>query len=128
MEKLILIVDDDRTFRSLLRDLLEVQNFCVIEAKDGRTALKLAANLNPHLIICDIDMPVMSGLEVLKLLRQDLNMKSIPVIMLTDNSVQRYQTLAFELGADAYLIKSAFSKSFLTVVSEQLNLKRVELS
>jgi CheY-like chemotaxis protein len=128
MEKLVLIVDDDQTFRELLRALLEIANFCVIDAKSGYAALKLATYLRPNLIISDVDMPEMNGFETLKALRQNPETEDIPIILLSGNSEQHHQRLAFEAGASAYLVKPVDSEVLLTAIAKQLRLESVELT
>jgi CheY-like chemotaxis protein len=127
MEKIVLIVDDNDTLRYMLRQMLEIVNLCVIEAKNGYAALALSNDLHPDLIVCDINMPEMNGFEVLQTLRQGSYTEDIPVIMISSHLGNQYQEVALELGANAYLAKPFTFKALLTVVAKQFNWKSVEL-
>ncbi len=79
----ILVVDDECTVRSLLHDVLEIEGYVVREAEDGPTALSDMHELRPDLVILDVMMPRMSGIEVLTEIRQDPELGLLPVLMLT---------------------------------------------
>lgn len=83
-KKNILIVEDDRGIRNALQEILELENYDVITAKNGEEGLKLLKGDNiPHLVLLDLTMPVMNGAEFLKELKKDKSFTGLPVILLT---------------------------------------------
>jgi len=101
--ELILIVDDQPSIVELVRMYLERENFRVVEAGDGESALESARRLNPALIILDVMLPKLDGFEVCRRLR--LGNNAVPVIMLTARDEDIDKILGLELGADDYLAK-----------------------
>jgi len=99
---LILVVDDDPKILRLLRVELTAQGFQVLVAEGGRDALELAERQRPDLVILDIIMPGMDGLEVLRRLRES---SGVPVILLTAKGTDADKIIGLELGADDYLAK-----------------------
>src|SRR5690625_3789671 len=98
----ILVVDDEERIRRLLRMYLEREEFNIEEAEDGKEALELAKNNDYDLIILDIMMPEMDGIEVCEELRKE---KSTPIIMLTAKGEESNRVQGFEVGADDYIVK-----------------------
>lgn len=105
--KTVLIIDDSPTFRTMVSFALKkIANFeNEIQAADGLEALDALAKNDVHLMICDVNMPNMNGLEFLKTVRSDEKYKRIPVIMLTTEGKDEDQERAMKLGANAYLNK-----------------------
>ncbi|MBI5637980.1 MAG: response regulator [Nitrospinae bacterium] len=105
--KTVLIIDDSPTFRTMVSFALKkIANFKnEIQAADGLEALDALAKNDVHLMICDVNMPNMNGLEFLKMVRSDEKYKRIPVIMLTTEGKDEDQERAMKLGANAYLNK-----------------------
>src|SRR5690606_4831679 len=103
MSQRILVVDDEESIVTLLQFNLEQAGYTVISAMDGQTAIRLAQGENPDLIILDLMLPELDGLEVCKQLRhKGIN---IPILMLTAKSDELDKVLGLELGADDYLTK-----------------------
>lgn len=100
----ILIVDDNDDMRRYLRTIL-ADRFYVLEASDGQTGLQLARESVPDIILSDVMMPIMDGLEFCKRLKQDMITSHIPVILLTARNTDAQQKEGYECGADAYLTK-----------------------
>lgn len=98
----ILLVDDDRELCQLLTDYLRREGLAVRTAHDGVDGLHAATRARPDLVICDIMMPGMSGLELLRELRRE---SSVPVLMLTARRAESERIAGLELGADDYLSK-----------------------
>jgi CheY-like chemotaxis protein/anti-sigma regulatory factor (Ser/Thr protein kinase) len=98
----VLIVDDDPATRELLARFLEKEGFRIRTAGDGRAGLELARNLRPRVVLLDVTMPRMDGWAVLRALKADPELGSIPVVMVT---IVDEQNLAFSLGATDYLQK-----------------------
>jgi CheY-like chemotaxis protein/anti-sigma regulatory factor (Ser/Thr protein kinase) len=98
----VLVVDDDRLVRNLLERFLNKQGFAVVAAVNGKEALEKAEQVRPALITLDTSIPIMDGWAVLKSLKMDPRLSSIPVIMIT---ISDNQSLGFQLGAADYLTK-----------------------
>lgn len=105
MAQRILIADDERDLLDLVEYHLKAEGFETIRAERGDDALKLAQTQAPNLILLDIMMPGMSGLDVLKALRADDRTVTIPVICLTARADEIDRVLGLELGADDYIAK-----------------------
>lgn len=118
----ILIVDDSSTVRKFLSATLKSKNFRCIEASDGFDALeKLAQNADVKLIISDLNMPNMDGIEFIRAVRKDPVYKDVPIIMLTTDSSPENKKLAFETGANLYLVKPSPAHIILFKVQSLLN-------
>jgi two-component system alkaline phosphatase synthesis response regulator PhoP len=100
--KTILVVDDEPKIVQLLRDYLERSGFRVLSAPNGKTALAVTHSEKPDLIILDLGLPEMDGLDVTRALRKDSN---VPVIILTARSEETDKLIGLELGADDYITK-----------------------
>jgi two-component system, OmpR family, KDP operon response regulator KdpE len=98
----ILIVDDEESIRRLLRLSFEAQNFQIHEAADGKTGEAAAAEFHPHLIVLDLGLPDISGLEVLKHLRKWTH---VPILILTVQDDEATKVALLDAGADDYLTK-----------------------
>lgn len=121
----ILIVDDDIAVRMRVRDLLEKPGVCeVMEASDGMTGLELASGHGPDVILLDIMMPGMSGLEVCTRLRADSRTRDIPIIILSAGDEQQSMPDALRAGAEDYLPKPIPSAELRAKVGNILQLDR----
>jgi len=101
----ILIVEDDKHILKLLEYNLEKEGFQILTSRDGEDALGQARKNHPDLILLDLMLPGMDGLEVCKALKNDTKTASIPVIMLTAKSQESDKVVGLELGADDYVTK-----------------------
>lgn len=108
---LLLVIDDNADVRRMISELM-AEDYKVIEAADGREGLRAAARHVPDLIICDVMMPVMDGLECCRLLKNEISTSHIPILMLTACSMDEQRVQGYESGADGYLSKP-FSFSVL---------------
>ena len=120
MKKLILIVEDNEKNLKLVRDVLEVKGFATIEAGTGEDGIKLAASRKPDLILMDIQLPGISGIEALKALRADPKTAPIPVVAVTASVMQQDRKLITEAGFDGYVSKPINIKEFLEAVRTTL--------
>jgi two-component system alkaline phosphatase synthesis response regulator PhoP len=102
MQGLILVVDDEPKIVKQARDYLENSGFRVLAAGDGRTALALARHDRPDLIVLDLNLPEMDGLDVCRALRRE---SDVPIIMLTARVGEADRLIGLELGADDYITK-----------------------
>jgi len=105
MKTKILVVDDEPDVLHLVEHNLLAANYEIITAADGAEALKRARAALPNLIILDLMLPELDGLEVCKLLRRDPSTAAIPIIMLTARAAEMDRVLGLELGADDYVTK-----------------------
>ena len=102
MNEMILVVDDEPKIVKQARDYLEKGGFQVIVAGDGTTALAMARHERPDLIVLDLNLPGMDGLDVCRALRRD---SDVPIIMLTARVEETDRLIGLELGADDYIVK-----------------------
>ena len=105
MKPKILVVDDEPDAVELVSYNLKAAGYDVVAASDGEEALKKARLLLPNLIILDLMLPEVDGMEVCKILRRDPNTSGIPIIMLTAKAAEIDRVLGLELGADDYVTK-----------------------
>ncbi len=110
-EKKILIVEDDAFIRDIYQTKFNQEGFEVAMAEDGIFALEKMEQFIPDIILLDVLMPYMDGVEVLKKIKENAKLKNIPIIMLTNISEKEKVDMASENGADGYLIKSHFTPS-----------------
>lgn len=115
---LLLVVDDNDDIRTLVREILGT-SWRIIEAPDGKEGLRLASRYTPDLIICDVMMPVMDGLECCRRIKSEITTSHIPVLLLTACSRDEERTRGYEYGADGYLSKP-FSSDMLRTRCQNL--------
>lgn len=102
---IIIVVDDCEDIRLMLRFTLEMRGYCVLEAENGQVAVELVKQQCPDLILMDLDMPVLDGLAATRILRELEEMSDIPIIAVSANSKESYQTAACAAGCNEYLTK-----------------------
>lgn len=101
----ILIVEDEPDIRKLVQYNLVQERFRVLEAEDGEQALKIVQRDKPHLVVLDLMLPGLSGIELCKILRDRTETASLPILMLTAKAGETDRVLGLEMGADDYLTK-----------------------
>ncbi len=116
----ILVIDDEKDLVELVRSNLERDGFDVAAAHDGSTSLQQAKRTLPNLILLDIMMPGMDGLDVCREIRADSRTRSIPVIMLTARAEETDKVVGLELGADDYMTKPFSPRELVARVKAQL--------
>lgn len=116
----ILVVDDEEPIQELLKFNLEKEGYTVLLAYDGPTALEIIEEKYPDLVILDVMLPGMDGLEVCNQLRQNSKVQEIPVIMLTAKAEEIDKVLGLELGADDYLTKPFSPRELLARIRARL--------
>jgi type IV pilus assembly protein PilB len=116
----ILVVDDDQALRELLEETLRSEGYDVTTAANGQEALASVHRDHPDLVLTDLQMPVLDGLELLKRLRKDLSTCQIPVVFLTVLESLDSETRALDLGADDYVAKPAPRGKLLSRVRRAL--------
>ena len=122
----ILVVDDDKKLTLLVRGFLEKEKYKVSEAYSGRMALDAIKEAKPDLIILDIMMPEMDGIEACKRIKADKDTKMIPVIMLTSMSNVRDKVQGLNAGANDYITKPFNPEELIARVKAQLRIKFLE--
>jgi len=115
--KKILVIEDEVEVLNNIEEILEIAEYKVITANNGRKGLELAKIEAPNLIICDIMMPELDGYGVLTALRDDKATATIPLIFLTAKTERFDQRMGMELGADDYLTKPFLSDELLGAIS-----------
>ena len=105
MTQKVLIVDDEQAIVDLVRHHLEKEGFQCLEAYDGETALRLAREHKPDLLILDLMLPGIDGLEICRLLRRDPSTAQVAIIMLTAKAEEVDRIVGLEMGADDYIVK-----------------------
>lgn len=117
MTKKVLIVEDNELNMKLFRDLLEAHNIDTVETDNGRNVLDLAREHKPDLILMDIQLPEISGLEVTKMLKADEELKSIPVIAVTAFAMRGDEQKIRDGGCEDYISKPISVPNFLKVIN-----------
>lgn len=121
MPKTILIVEDNELNMKLFNDLLEAHGYATLQTKDGFEALRLARQHHPDLILMDIQLPEVSGLEVTKWLKDDEELRSIPVIAVTAFAMKGDEQKIRDGGCEAYIAKPISVAHFLRTVEHFLS-------
>lgn len=111
MNKKVLIIEDDKDLAKIYAESFQIDGFEVRSAYDGREGLKYALEYHPDIILLDIMLPFMSGLEVLKTLKSDPLTASMPVMLLTNVSDEAVISQGFQEQADGYVIKATLTPS-----------------
>jgi two-component system cell cycle response regulator DivK len=116
----ILIVEDNETDVRLLKDILETRGYNILQTREGLEAIDLAVLNLPNLILMDIQLPGMSGLEVTRLLKGDKRFRRIPIIAVTAFAMGWHEREALDSGCDAYISKPISIFGFLRTVESFL--------
>jgi two-component system cell cycle response regulator DivK len=111
----------------LLRDLLQRFGYEILEAPDGEQGVKLAGEKIPNLILMDIMMPKMDGLEATRIIKADIKTKHIPVIALTSYAMKGDREKTIEAGCDGYIAKPIDIKEVLKTIETYLTVKQVSV-
>jgi two-component system cell cycle response regulator DivK len=120
MQKTVLVVEDNELNMKLFNDLLEAHGYKVVQTRDGLSALEIARKHMPDLILMDIQLPEVSGIEVTKWLKEDPDLKRIPVIAVTAFAMKGDEQKIREGGCEAYISKPISVVSFLQTIDKFL--------
>ncbi len=120
----VLVIDDNTDIRQYERTLLQ-DEYIVLEAADGKEGLAVALKEVPDLVICDVMMPVMDGLELTEQLKTNTTTSHIPVIMLTAKNLEEHRAEGYEHGADSYITKPFHSKVLLARIENLLRQRQL---
>ena len=118
MTKTVLIVEDNELNMKLFHDLLDAHGYDTLQTRNGMEALKLARDHKPDLILMDIQLPEVSGLEVTKWLKDDDELRSIPVIAVTAFAMKGDEERIREGGCEAYISKPIAVATFMETVRQ----------
>ncbi|HSC23491.1 MAG TPA: response regulator [Casimicrobiaceae bacterium] len=116
----ILIVEDNAKNLKLVRDVLQVKGYATLEATSAEDGIRLAIENKPHLVLMDIQLPGMNGIDALRVLRGNTDTAAIPVIAVTASVMQQDRKLIMDAGFDAYVGKPINLKEFLEAVRAAL--------
>jgi two-component system, cell cycle response regulator DivK len=117
-ERKVLIVEDNALNMKLFNDVLEAHGYTILQSNDGLNALQIARLHRPDLILMDIQLPVVSGLEITKQLKSDEELRGIPVIAVTAFAMKGDAEKIRQAGFDGYLTKPISIAGFLQVVEQ----------
>ena len=128
MNKRILIVEDSPQNMRLMEMTLKAKNYTLLKATDGEEALDMATRERPDLIIMDVQLPKLNGLEVTRKLRDTLEFSHIPIIAITAFAMKGDKERAIEAGCDAYLSKPIDTRQLPGMIAEMLLQQQKTLS
>jgi two-component system, cell cycle response regulator DivK len=123
MSKTILIVEDNELNMKLFNDLLQAHGYNTLQTKDGREVMEITRKSRPDLILMDIQLPEISGLEITKMLKADDDLRGIPVVAVTAFAMKGDEQKIRNGGCDGYIAKPISVASFLQTVSKFLEPK-----
>jgi len=121
MSKKILIVEDNELNMKLFNDLLQANGYETIQTMDGRDAMSLAREHSPDLILMDIQLPEISGLEVTKMMKADDDLRVIPVIAVTAFAMKGDEEKIRQGGCEGYIAKPISVPTFLETINKFLS-------
>jgi two-component system cell cycle response regulator DivK len=121
MTKTVLIVEDNELNMKLFHDLLDAHGIGTLQTSDGMEALEIARKHRPDLILMDIQLPEVSGLEVTKWIKEDEELKSIPIVAVTAFAMKGDEEKIREGGCEAYIAKPISVTEFMDTVRQFLN-------
>lgn len=121
LDKTVLVIEDNVLNMKLFHDLLEMGGYNVLEAKSGMEGWRMAREQHPDLILMDIRLPDVSGIEVTRWLKGDETLKSIPVVAITAFAMAGEEEKIGEGGCDAYIVKPISLPNFLQTIERFTN-------
>lgn len=121
--KTVLIVEDNELNMKLFHDLLEAHGIGTIETRDGSNVMEITREHKPALILMDIQLPEISGLDVTKMLKEDDELKHIPVIAVTAFAMKGDEQKIRESGCEEYVSKPISVTSFMDVIGKYIQLE-----
>jgi CheY-like chemotaxis protein len=117
-QKTVLYIEDNFHNRRIVRKILQSRGYTVIEAEDGRSGLNMIQQLRPPLILLDIGLPGMDGLEVLRQIKRDVRLREIPVIAITASAMRGDRERFLDAGCSDYISKPIQAMELLNMVAE----------
>jgi CheY-like chemotaxis protein len=115
-EKTILIIEDNKMNMEMATDLLEIANYNVLQAENAEDGIQMAKENHPDLILMDIALPGMDGLEATRVLKNEKQTKDIPVVALTAHAMKDDNDEALKIGCSGYITKPINTRTFATAI------------
>ena len=112
----VLVIEDNELNMKLVRSLLGIENYRVLEAVDAETGIQMACEHHPDLILMDIQLPSMDGLSATRIIKKDPELKDVPVVALTSYAMQGDDKKAAEAGCEYYITKPINTRKFKETV------------
>ena len=119
-KKTVLVIEDNALNMKLVRSLLSIGKYGMIEAMDAESGIKIAREKRPNLILMDIQLPGMDGLDATRIIKSDPTLKDVTIIALTSHAMDGDEGRAKEAGCDGYISKPIDTKAFLKTVDKHL--------
>jgi CheY-like chemotaxis protein len=119
--KTILIVEDDALNMKLLRSILQLKNFAVLEAENAEVGIQLAREHKPDMILMDIQLPGIDGVEATKLILNDGELKNTPIIAVSSLAMQSDKDVALSAGVKEYITKPINKKNLMNAIHKYLS-------
>lgn len=120
MRKCVLVVDDNKNNRILESDILEIAGFTVLEAENAQQGITLAQKEQPDIVVMDVRLPDMRGTEAAKILRQDANMRNIPIIFVTASVMKEDKREMVGISNIGFIGKPINTRTFALEISQYL--------
>jgi two-component system cell cycle response regulator DivK len=120
-EKTILVIEDNEMNMKLMRAVLRVGNYRMLEASDAETGLRLVQEHHPDLILMDIQLPAMDGLSAAKIIKEDPSLRDIPIFALTGFAMESDREKAVDIGLAGYIVKPFSVKVLLETLANHFN-------
>jgi CheY-like chemotaxis protein len=120
----VLVIEDNALNMKLVRSLLKMGKYDIIEAVDAETGIQLARERKPDLILMDIQLPGMDGLNATRIIKEDPSLKDVIILALTSYAMEGDDKKAREAGCDGYIIKPIDTKNFLKTIDKFLRVER----
>ena len=119
-EEKVLIIEDNELNRKLITSLLHLKNYQVLEAEDAETGIEMARKYVPDLILMDIQLPGMDGLTATRVLKNDIDLKNIPIVAVTSYAMSGDEDKAIAAGCVGYITKPIETREFIKSISEYI--------
>ena len=118
--KTILVVEDNRLNMKLVKGLIKIGNYRMLEATDAESGIKLTREQRPDLVLMDVQLPGMDGLSATEIIKADPDLKDIPIVALTSYAMQGDKEKALAAGCTGYIAKPIDTRKFLETISQYL--------
>ena len=119
--KSILVIEDNELNMKLVKGLIKIGKYQMLEAVDAESGIQLIRDQRPDLVLMDLQLPGMDGLSATKLIKEDPTLKDIPIVALTSYAMQGDEERALEAGCTGYIAKPIDTRKFLKTISKFFN-------